>query len=975
MDKDKTVITTKLLEQISSLPAEIQEQDAPRIKSTLECLDPSAISTINPEQLVKVLVCSDFVCKWARRKPEDFVALIADPSLDKDLDTAQLWQQLEKQAGAITSQDALGTLLRQFRQKTLVRIAWRDICGSAQLQQTMGELSALADCSIRFAYEKLFSLLCNEYGRPVNAQGEPQSMIVIAMGKLGGKELNFSSDVDLMFVFPDDGETTGGNRTLSNSEFFIRLGQQLISLLDKNTADGFVFRVDMRLRPFGKSGALALSFDAMENYYQTHGREWERYAMIKARFLTGDEQHKQQLKQILKPFVYRRYLDFNVYDSLRSMKQLIVQEVKRKDMDNNIKLGAGGIREIEFIGQTFQLIRGGRSPQLQNPYLLPTLEHLGESGLLPDYTCKQLAQAYTFLRNTEHRIQEFDDQQTHNIPDDPAAQARLAYAMNFSDRETFFAELEHHRQHVRNHFDQVFVAPQKDADSSGDNELSSIWDNTSSTEQAMEILANAGYQSPQASFKTIKELNKSNRYKALGKNGRTLLNQLMPLLLSAIGQQKNPDATLPRIIKLIECITQRTTYMALLLENPMALSQLVRLVAASPWIADQISKHPILLDELLDPRSLYAPPGRAVLENDLQNQLQCVDSTDLESQMEILRLFKQVNVLRVAAADIVDALPLMKVSDHLTWIAEVILKQVLSIAWNDLVNKHGAPQCEINNTVTEPGFAIIAYGKLGGIELGYGSDLDLVFLHCAASESGMTEGDKPVANPVFFARLGQRIIHIINTLTPSGVLYEVDMRLRPSGASGMLVSHINAYADYQCKKAWTWEHQALVRARFVAGDEHVARAFEQLRAETLSQARDHNKLKTDVSEMREKMRKSNDKSDNESVEKESAKFDLKQGRGGIADIEFMVQYGVLAWSADHPELLEFSDNIRLLEGFGKIGCLPQEDATNIMDAYRHYRNLVHRLTLSGESALVDSAQVVNFREQIIRIWDKLLGCE
>lgn len=859
-----------------------------------------------------------------------------------------------------------------------MRIAWRDIAGIANLEETLGDLSQLADACLRTALQQLHSWMVAEYGQPLNSKGVQQKLIVIALGKLGGLELNFSSDIDLMFVYPEEGQTIGKSKTLSNSEFFNKLGQQLINTLDETTADGFVYRVDMRLRPFGQSGAVAIDFDALENYYQTHGREWERYALVKARFLSGGKSSKNQLKEILRPFVYRRYLDFNVYESLRNMKQLIIKEVQRKANHQNVKLGAGGIREIEFISQTFQLIRGGREPTLQNPHLLPTLDQLTQFNYLPEYVTNELKQAYLFLRNTEHRLQEYADQQTHLLPAEPLAQLRLAYSMGFTDWDSFVLELDKHRLHVQNHFDQVFLAPQIQENNSTQFELSNILDDLPNKETSLKSIAAAGYQNPTASHRELVSFLQSYQYRSLGSNGRKQLNQLMPLLVAAIGQHTNPDQTLLRVVSLLKKIAQRTTYIALLLENPMALSQLVKLCAASPWIADLLSKHPLLLDELLDPRFLYAPPDKGALGNELEHYLSRVSVDDVEAQMETMRQFKQVNVLRVAAADIANALPLMKVSDHLTWIAETILKQILNIAWQELIEKHGSPLCQINGQSTDPGFAIIAYGKLGGKELGYGSDLDLVFLHSSSNSQAMTTGDKPLTNAVFFARLGQRIIHMISIHTPSGVLYEVDMRLRPSGASGLLVSHVDAFFDYQMNKAWTWEHQALVRARAVAGDPHIASLFNDIRKTTLIQKFDAKKLKTEVKEMRERMRKSNQQRDTKQGKKQGKKsngqiFDIKQGRGGIADIEFMVQYGVLAWSHDHPELLEFNDNICLLACFDKIGKMAMKDASLLAEAYRRYRDKVHKLTLLGKLAVVNGSEFDDFRQQVIEIWDNMLG--
>jgi glutamate-ammonia-ligase adenylyltransferase len=970
-------ISAHIEQQSGKLPAPLRDPLKQQLDSFFETFAINDIPADLADDIAKVWACSEFVSRWCQRVPEQFSQLIQSGDLLRRYEPSTYTDKLREALKETKDQHALKQILRLQRQREMVRIAWRDISGRADLQEVLADLSNLADACIQQTLIKLHNHLTEEWGQPVNAAGEAQSLIIIALGKLGGQELNFSSDIDLMFVYPEEGETTGDSRTRTNAEFFIRLGQQFINALDENTADGIVFRVDMRLRPFGQSGALAMNFDSLEHYYQTHGREWERYALVKARLLTGDETAKQQLRDILRPFIFRRYLDFNVYESLRKMKQMIVTEVKRKKINHNVKLGAGGIREIEFISQTVQLIRGGREPALQNPHLLPTLDQLTELQHLPEHVTGELKQAYIFLRNTEHRIQEYADQQTHNLPDDPTAQSRLAFSMGFENWEAFSNELEKYRQQVRNHFDQMFVAPQTETTKSDDSDIANVWESLANEAESTEALEKAGYEDAQAALRQLTSLNQSYQYRSLATNGRRQFQQLMPLLIAAIGQNVQPDKTLPRIIKLLERIAQRTTYLALLLENPMALSQLVKLCAASTWIADLLSKHPVLLDELLDPRTLYQPPDKDALDYELAGFLAHVAEDDLETQMETLRQFKQANVLRVAAADIVNAIPLMKVSDHLTWIAETLLTQVFEIVWREMVNRHGTPPCEIDGQATEPGFIVIAYGKLGGIELGYGSDLDLVFLHSSKDDHGSTSGPKPVANAVFFARLGQRIIHLINTLTPSGVLYEVDMRLRPSGASGMLVSHIDAFADYQLNKAWTWEHQALVRARVVAGDPQLAQAFANIRQKTLSQKRDTEKLKQDVVEMRERMRESNEQ---RGKKDEMRVFDLKQAKGGIADIEFMVQYGVLAWSHDQPELLEFSDNINLLECFGRTERLSHNDASLLIEAYRHYRNTAHKQTLLGEPAVVDiktqfageGTTLDEYRQQVIIIWEKLL---
>ncbi len=905
-----------------------------------------------------VWFCSEFVARSCIREPR----LLAD--LERSGDLLQSYsaqghaERLQCALRGVADESALMARLRGFRRREMVRIAWRDICGWADLEEVTTDLSSLADACITASLELLQRWLSAELGTPHGATGQPLSLVVLGMGKLGAGELNFSSDIDLIFAYPERGETRGGSRQVSNERYFTRLGQRLIQVLNEPTGDGFVFRVDMRLRPFGDSSPLVASFDELENYYQTHGREWERYAMIKARVVAGDPEAGARLMELLRPFVYRRYLDYGAFSSLRGMKRLIESEVRRKGMESDIKLGAGGIREIEFIGQAFQLIRGGRDTGLQQRPILPVLQLLQERGLLPGYVVRQLIEAYRFLRRTEHRLQEYADQQTHKLPEDAAGRMRLALGTGFADWERFHAALEAHRSNVQEHFEQVFAAPQTRHAESDELELARVWRRELEPASARRALEGAGYREPESVLRQLEALHEGRRHQTLGDNGKQLLDRLIPLLLGVAGQMEQPDAALQRVLRLLEQILRRSAYLALLVENPMALSQLVRLCAASPWITHQLTRYPLLLDELLDPRTLYSPPGRAELEAELRQHLLPVAQEDLERQMELLRQFRHSNVLRVAAADVAEALPLMVVSDHLTDIAELVLQQALDLAWSHLTQRHGAPPGGVT------GFAIIAYGKLGGIELSYGSDLDLVFIH--ASGAGTTDGARPLESTVFYARLAQRIIHILTTRTAAGMLYEVDTRLRPSGASGLLVSSFAAFARYQRDKAWTWEHQALVRARPVGGSGALGRDFQELRREVLSRPREPGELRREVVQMRSKMVRSHRSG-------KGGRFHLKQDPGGITDIEFMVQYAVLAWAHQHPELLDHTDNIRILERLAAAQLLQREEADLLADAYRSYRARLHRLVLQEAPPTVADSEFAGLREGVSRLWRKLIA--
>lgn len=912
-------------------------------------------------ELARVWAGSDYVAEQMVRRPA-LVQWLAQSPLGERLDAATLTAQLLQELSGCDDEAAFHSALRVFRHRHMCRIIWRDLSGRGNFSDCVADLSLLADTLIAGALDWLHQRACAKDGTPVDEQGDEVRMVVLAMGKLGARELNLSSDIDLIFAYESEGEVRG-ERELSNHQFFLKLGQSLIKALDAVTVDGFVFRVDMRLRPWGKSGALAIGFDAMESYYETQGREWERYALIKMRPVAGDLAAGARLWQRLTPFVYRRYIDYGVFESLREMKLLIEREVNRKGMQDNVKLGRGGIREVEFTVQVFQLIRGGQDKTLREPNLLTVLPRMAAQGLLEESVATELAQSYVFLRDVEHRLQAVGDRQTQKLPGDTLGWQRLAWSMGFLSVEAFQQTLDEHRQCVRRHFDQVVAEPEGVPRTGQDLDVAllEVWLGRLDAERAAAQLAERGIAEAPDVVTQLDVLRESRVVTQMQAIGRERLDRLMPLLLATVADQQQGAETCARLLAFVEAVARRSAYIALLVENPQALEQLVKLSAASPWIADQLTRHPVLLDELLDSSSLYAPPARAELDDELRQQMLRIPEDDLEMQMEALRTFKQAHLLRVAASEITDRLPLMKVSDYLTWLAEAILNEVLRLAWAQLVDKHGRPARE-DGQPCEPDFVILGYGKLGGIELSYNSDLDIVFLHDAAAD-GMTDGDKPLANETFFARLGQRIIHILTTRTMSGQLYEVDIRLRPSGASGLLVSSLKAFEKYQREQAWTWEHQALVRARVVAGCERAGARFEEIRAAILCRSRDEATLRTEVREMREKMISHKGQSD-------PALFDLKNDAGGIVDIEFVVQYAALRWAPQHVELTRFTDNMRLLETLASLDLMPTTDVGLLTEAYLAYRAAVHRLALRKESVVVEAAPWRELREGVRAIWDR-----
>ena len=903
-----------------------------------------------------VCAVSRVVSEFCQRRPQEFMELLGSGRMERPVGLAEFSDELAARLAAATTDAETKQILRCFRNREMVRIAFRDIAGLAPLVETLRELSELAEACIRTSLDHLFAKACELRGTPLNRHGQPQSLVVLGMGKLGAKELNYSSDIDLIFAFEDDGVLSDRKET-SYSEFYTRLARSLVSALDEMTADGFVFRVDTRLRPFGDSGALVLSFDAMEAYYQSQAREWERYAMVKARAVGGNAQAGATLEKMLRPFVYRRYLDYRAFGELRDLKQKITAELVKKDRMDNVKLGPGGIREIEFIGQAFQLIRGGQQKQLQERGILRVLDVLAELNQLPADVVFRLKDAYEFLRLVENRIQQFADKQTHDLPKDTEPRLSLALGMRFPAWEAFKAELDRVRTGVHEIFQQVIEAP----DSSQGNGQAVLWIDLDDQDLVV-ALDRAGVPEIDEMVAVLRPF-----FGIVGKRltpkGAAELNRLLTPLFRLLAPLGNPVETLGRILKLLEAIATRTVYLTLLAENETVLIQLVKLASAGSWIAQYIANHPLLLDELLDPRRLYAPLSREQLGQELRQRMASVESGDLEQAMLVLRQFKQANVLRIAAADIMGVIPIMVVSDYLTYLAETVVAEVLDQAWRATVPRHGLPGAGDGSAVE--GFGVIAYGKMGGIELSYSSDLDLVFLYGGVADDAMTKGEQPISAMQFYGRIAKRMINILTTQMLAGDLYEIDLRLRPSGNSGLLVSSLDAYDHYQLNSAWTWEQQALVRARFVAGDPRIGAAFDTIRKRALGRPRLAHDLRREVREMREKMREN-------LASKEADVFDLKQSPGGIADIEFIVQFGTLANAHQHPQLLRWTDVVRLLETLESIGFLVGDEAKSLKSAYCQFREHVHQAALLEAPPLVSISEFELQRKLVLAAWRRIM---
>lgn len=926
------------------------------------------------EALLSAFARAAFLANTLVQKPE-FTSRIVEPSpnlTDFDSTISHFSTELKMKLEALKSEDELLKVLREYRNQEMARITFLDVLNQQNIKDSLAQVSALADALITSAYHWIYQNLAHRYGNP-KSNNQDMHMYILGMGKLGGRELNFSSDIDLIFAYPEKGETSGGKKALEHQQFFTKLAQKLIQALNKVTNDGQVYRVDMRLRPFGDSGPLVMHFAALEDYYQDQGRHWERFAMVKARVINDDNSDNASwLKGILHPFTFRRYLDFTTLDALRNMKKLIATEIRRRRLSNNIKLGAGGIREVEFFAQSFQLIHGGREPALQSKSLLHTLDVLSELDIVESEVTKQLKQDYLFLRKVEHTLQQSQDRQTQTLPDEPWQQDALIDVMGFADYSDFLTHLDEVMSRIHGHFNEL-VEECHDTHSDEDQlfiACQDAWRLSLQEDEFTETFSDnlSGKESSQIYTILVAFKDKQRNYR-IGQRGEDTLNKLLPEILYVLIKQ-HPNHTaqvLSRLLGVIEAITGRTTYLDLLLENPDVLKQLVRLCERSDWIAQEIRRFPLLLDELLTPlylgqQNTDIKTSKQEYQTELRETMLRIEQDDVEMLMDGLRQFKLCQQLRIAASDISESLPINNVSDKLTVLAEVILEHVVNAAWMQMRQRFGVPSHLEGN---DKGFAVIGYGKLGGYELGYGSDLDLVFIH-NAPRSSSTDGKKSIEAQQFYIKLAQRIMHLLNTKTLFGQLYETDLRLRPSGNAGLLCCHINGFEKYQVEEAWTWEHQALVRARAICGDTSLLNDFSQVRHSILSQSRDLQTLSQDVCKMRIKMRE-------HLLAKNNEKVDLKQCEGGITDIEFIAQYLVLAYASTVKAMTEYPDNLRIFDVAASANIIDTPTAQKLQKAYLRLREQYHHLTLADTKYADQSEELDVIREQVRQHWDTLFG--
>ena len=938
------------------------------------------------QQLATLCALSPYIARTCRQYPEALLELLeldvfddtAVPptlaTLETDLQSA--FDALHDKASLVdvtrTAFEALQMqTLRRFRHKQMLRILIRDITGIASLDETLLQLSLCADACIRCAADWADAHCVSRFGEPYSQDGVRQRLIVLGMGKLGGYELNVSSDIDLICLFPSSG-SSDGQKSIDNGDFFRRVVQQLTRLLNSPTADGFVYRVDTRLRPFGESGPLVINFDGLENYYLTQGRDWERYAMIKARAITGDTASLSELDELITPFVYRRYLDYNAIESLRELKRKIALSLRQKQMVDNLKLGAGGIREIEFIAQAFQLVRGGRDTRLRQRSLRAVLDELAQQGLMPQDEVDNLHEAYDFLRRAENAVQMMRDEQLHSLPVDEEDKQRLLCLMGFMDWQVFRDDLATHQNRVDHMFNALFRDDgQTDAPDPVDNAARDSWAVLSSIELEEQDYADAltayGFKPTDELMASVASVCRGAYYQRLTARGQERVDEIVPRLMQATRGQSAADEVLSRCLKFVRSVAGRSGYLQALIDKPSALALLVKLFGESLWLANFVTRQPVVLDELLIHGSVEAWPDATSVRKETLSMVARLHDEELDVQMDTLRQFRQAREFRIAIAELTGELPLMKVSDQLTWLAESLIEAVLLLVEKPLREKHGEPQCLVDGKPAPTDVGVIAYGKLGGIELGFGSDLDLVFVHSSYGDRQQTSGEKPVDNSVYYVRLAQKFVHFMTTATPAGILYEIDLRLRPNGSSGMLVTGIETFEGYQRGDAWTWEHQALMRARIVVSGPSLSKQFDQLRRVVLGQPRSPDELREAVSAMRKRMRDALGSA-------ESDRMHLKQDDGGVADIEFVVQYLVLANAAEHPTLLTYTDNVRVLESVNALGLVTEDVAKQLTNCYLELRARLHRRALQECDAVVPyDRQLKEIVTTVVAIREEILG--
>jgi len=900
---------------------------------------------------------SDMVYHFAHKHPVKFQALISE--LDTSTKRYDDYSVLLEQLSSGKNEQELAKILRHFRVEQQVDLICRDVLGKISVNDMLQALSELACACLQVAYQWAYDQLASRFGKPLNDKGQAQQLVILGLGKLGGGELNFSSDIDLIFTYPENGQTEGnarGKQRIANELFFHRLAQKLIRLLDKYDENGFVYRVDMRLKPFGSVGSLCTSFEAMKRYYLEHGRDWERYALVKMRAVAGDKVSGDALVKSLADFVYLRHVDFQSLATIEDMRVRILEKSHGKALKDNLKLGEGGIREIEFLVQTYQMIYGGRLTELRGHSLLTALSALKNKDLLGEKTVDVLRTSYLRLRKIENAIQYYRDQQTHDLPNKAEPRAALLAALRLSDWLSLVDEVERIRYEVSQLFNRVFVTQEDKASSIDSRKLDEeYWLDliyqTDVTRAAAEKIA-----------RDFVRFYCRMRDHDLGSRYLVRLNWILPKVIMALNGQQDPVKVAVHMLALLEAIAAKSVYLSILVENPKILKKIINLFMHNEWMAQFLCQHPRVIDELIHESHEQADPDEQQIRDELSYAIsQCVGHQDI---IKALVDFKHSMAFKTASADMQNNICLVHVSDQLSWTAEAIIAVILKLCYNEMVEKYGLPTYRMGETRHLAEFGVIAYGKLGGMEMGYNSDLDLVYLHTSQGEKQVTDGEKSIENDIFFTRLVGKFNNYLTTVTPSGSLYKVDVRLRPSGKSGLLVHSLNAFENYQQGEAWTWEHQALVRARFVAGGRSVKRGFQAIRKATLQQDRNADKLRNSVLNMREKMR-------NNRRPIPRGTRHVKHDFGGVTDIEFIVQYLLLKHSKKLPHLIRHSDNMRQLAALELFDILRSADAAELRLAYRQFRFWIHFKQLLSERAVAPKDKFARNFSAVQYVWNKV----
>ena len=856
------------------------------------------------DALETLLLVSEYAC----RHVEALQSLLRSDDCQEPVKTEHYIQELDKiphQTNALFAR-----ALRKFRHQHFLRLLLRELSGLANTIETMASWSDCADALILRTLAFCQLEVSKRYGEAIEESGKPARLYVLAMGKLGGRELNYSSDIDLIIAFSSAGNTNGLEQ-ISNLQYYTKVVQMFIQLIQEVTEDGFVFRVDLRLRPNGESGALVSSLATLETYYQEQGRDWERYAMVKARLITESVQAPEHwFNRLIIPFIYRRYVDFSVIESLRSMKAMIEREIQLNPRLDDIKRGLGGIREVEFIIQNIQLIRGGRLPELRHQNALKALDAIHHEKLLLQSSA--LKRAYLFLRKLENCLQSENDQQTHELSADPIKQAAIAYAMRCQSWKELTGKLHHVQKVISSLFRLVLRKVDYDEDSNRllVNQLTSLWQGHVENSMAINLLTSLGFQEPERCYQWIHAFRHAPRCRRLNQAARLRLDRFMVLLLSELVSVENTEKVLLQVIHLLENIVGRSAYLALLTENPQALKELLYWFAQSPFITSLIVGQPFLLEILLEQEPRWHPGSRHLLEQQLRHQL--AHSHEREVQEEILRQFKLKNWLLAARAEMHGYVDAVRVGRFLADVAEVIVAEVVILACKQLQERHP----KINLVKSQ--FAIIAYGKLGSREMNYNSDLDLVFVH-----------NTKIDEEALVIRLTQKIMHMLTTRLQFGILYQVDTRLRPSGEAGLLVSRLTAFVEYQQTKAWTWEHQALIRTRVLFGSQRVRGIFRQLKQDVLEIKRQQQTIRDDIQAMQRK------------IDQHLNNDDVKYAPGGLLDLEFLVQFLVLLNPQPQSNYSRYTNTLSLLRQLANSNVIDSSQFQKLKRAYKHYHHILH----------------------------------